>query len=79
MKTKPINSKKSFKEVESDNETTVSLDDVEIKGAKQEALMSLTADLIENVVDGIVLGVVFNTKKSLAMSTFIAVWAHEFP
>jgi len=50
-----------------------------MKGSKSDAAMVLFSDLMENIIDGIALGVVFKTNKDLAMSTFIAVWAHELP
>ena len=59
--------------------TTGSEGELRMKGAKSDAAMVLFSDLMENIIDGIALGVVFNTNKDLAMSTFIAVWAHELP
>ena len=50
-----------------------------MKGSKSDAYLVFFADLMENVVDGIAIGVVFNTNKDLAISTFIAIWAHELP
>ena len=50
-----------------------------MKGAKSDAYLVIFSDLMENTVDGIALGVVFNTNKDLALSTFIAIWAHELP
>ena len=41
--------------------------------------MVIFSGVMEKVIDGIALGVVFNVSKGSALSTFIAVWAHELP
>jgi zinc transporter ZupT len=41
--------------------------------------MVIFSGLMEKIIDGIALGVVFNIDKGSAMSTFLAVWAHELP
>lgn len=37
------------------------------------------AIFMEHIFDGIALGIVFNSGPDAALSTFIAVWAHEIP
>jgi len=51
-----------------------------LKNRKSTGIMVLFADLVHNVMDGIAIGVAFASgDKNLAVSTFIAVLAHEIP
>ena len=46
---------------------------------KGASLLVIIAGLMEKILDGVALGVAFSTSADTALSTFIAVWAHEIP
>jgi Predicted divalent heavy-metal cations transporter len=51
-----------------------------LKGKKSEGLMILLADFIHNIMDGLAIGAAFASgNKSVAISTFVAIVAHEIP
>jgi len=51
-----------------------------LKGRKTTGIMVLIADFLHNSMDGIAIGVAFASgKKEIALSTFIAIMAHEIP
>ena len=46
---------------------------------KEKGYLVITAGMFEKVLDGVALGVAFSSTPDTALSTFIAVWAHELP
>jgi len=51
-----------------------------LEGRKVTGIMVLIADFLHNSMDGLAIGVAFASgKKELALSTFIAIMAHEIP
>ena len=79
-KRKPSNSSQETLDLNENRSSSCYKTLFSLKNRKSTGIMVLFADLIHNVMDGIAIGVAFASgDKNLAVSTFIAVLAHEIP